>query len=203
MAVTALVIYTTGLLLAFGLRTFLHRRRTGDSGLRVEAGPAGSAAWWAKVAFLLAIVLGFAGPVAGLVGMAPLGPLDHPTVGYLGLVIAIAGVAATLAAQSAMGASWRIGVDPDERTDLVTEGVFALTRNPIFTAMIATSVGLTLMVPNALALAGLLVLIVAIELQVRVVEEPYLLATHGPAYRRYASRTGRFAPVLGRISPER
>lgn len=41
-----------------------------------------------------------------------------------------------LAAQQAMGRSWRIGVDTDERTELVTEGVFGLVRNPVFTAMI-------------------------------------------------------------------
>jgi protein-S-isoprenylcysteine O-methyltransferase Ste14 len=37
------------------------------------------------------------------------------------------------------GASWRIGVDPDERTTLVTSGPFAIARNPIFTAMAAAS----------------------------------------------------------------
>ncbi|MCM0674466.1 hypothetical protein NCC78_07160 [Micromonospora phytophila] len=58
-----------------------------------------------------------------------------------------------------MGTSWRIGVDPSERTELVTDGAFALARNPIFTAMAASTLGLTLMVPNAVALAALLVLV--------------------------------------------
>jgi protein-S-isoprenylcysteine O-methyltransferase Ste14 len=40
-------------------------------------------------------------------------------------------------------------------------------------------------------------LVVAIELQVRFVEEPYLVRTHGESYRAYCRRVGRFVPGLG------
>ncbi|MBG0823292.1 isoprenylcysteine carboxylmethyltransferase family protein [Planomonospora sp. ID91781] len=199
MAVTALIVYLVAMGLAFGWRTFAHWRRTGDSGLRLNAGPAGSIAWWAKTAFVAAIMLGLAGPLAAITGLAPLAVLDSPLAAAAGVVIAIGGTVATLAAQLAMGASWRIGVDAGERTDLVTGGPFALARNPIFTAMVTTSAGLTLMVPNPVALLALVVLVAAIELQVRAVEEPYLLAAHGRAYQRYASQVGRFVPGLGRL----
>ncbi|MDQ3757610.1 MAG: isoprenylcysteine carboxylmethyltransferase family protein, partial [Actinomycetota bacterium] len=66
----------------------------------------------------------------------------------LGLVLAVGGIAATLYAQIAMGSSWRIGVDPRERTELVTSGPFGLVRNPIFAAMLPTGLGLTLLVPS-------------------------------------------------------
>jgi protein-S-isoprenylcysteine O-methyltransferase Ste14 len=69
-----------------------------------------------------------------------------------------------------VGDSWRIGVAECERTRLVTAGAFRLVRNPIFTAMIATATGLTLLVPNAVAIAGLAALVVAVQLQVRLVE---------------------------------
>ena len=97
-----------------------------------------------------------------------------------------------------MGASWRIGVDPDERTGLVTHGLFALVRNPIFTAMLVTALGLTLMVGNVISLTGLAALFAALEVQVRLVEEPYLLTVHGPDYERYSTTAGRFLPGLGR-----
>ena len=57
-------------------------------------------------------------------------------------------------AQIAMGASWRIGVDPDERTELVMDGPFAVVRNPIFAAMLPTALGLTLLVPSWVAILG-------------------------------------------------
>ena len=199
MAVAALVLYLAALALAFGWRSLAQRRRTGDTGLRLDAGPAGSVAWWAKLLFLAALVLGVAGPIAELAGLPPIGLLDHVGVRLAGLTLVVAGVTATLAAQTHMGASWRVGVDAGERTTLVTGGAFALARNPIFTAMIVTTLGLALMVPNVVALAALVVLVVSVQLQVRAIEEPYLVRTHGSAYTDYAARVGRFVPGVGRL----
>ncbi|TDB95894.1 isoprenylcysteine carboxylmethyltransferase family protein [Actinomadura sp. 7K534] len=199
MAVAALVIYLIWAALAFGLRTFVQWRRTGDTGFRGGGLAKGSAQRWVRALFSAALLVGAAGPVAALAGLPAIGVLDHLAVHTTGVVVALAGVAATLAAQASMGDSWRIGVAEDERTDLVTGGPFALARNPIFTAMIATAAGLAAMVPNVIALVGLVVTVAAIEMQVRAVEEPYLLRTHGAAYADYAARVGRFLPGLGRL----
>jgi protein-S-isoprenylcysteine O-methyltransferase Ste14 len=43
--------------------------------------------------------------------------------------------------------------------------------------------------------------VAAIQMQVRAVEEPYLLRTHGDNYAAYAARVGRFLPGLGRLTP--
>jgi len=196
----ALGIYLAGLVLAFGWRSLAQWRATGDTGLRLDAGRRGTPRWWAKMLFAAALLLGVAGPSAGIAGMAPVQFLDHPVVLAAGLVLAVAGIAGVLTAQAAMGASWRVGVDPGERTALVTGGIFALARNPIFTAMAATSLGMAAMVPNPVALAAAAVLVAAIEVQVRAVEEPYLSRVHGAAYQAYAARVGRFWPGIGRLS---
>jgi protein-S-isoprenylcysteine O-methyltransferase Ste14 len=104
-----------------------------------------------------------------------------------------------LVAQLAIGDSWRIGVDEPERTDLVTAGPFGVVRNPIVAAMVPTSLGLALLVPNVVALAAFLALVSALELQVRLVEEPYLARAHGERYLAYASRVGRFVPGVGKL----
>ncbi len=122
----------------------------------------------------------------------PIGAVDGPGAHALGLVLFGLGLAATLYAQLAMGESWRVGVDESERTALVTDGPFALVRNPIFAAMIPTSLGLALMVPNVVALAGFAALVLALEIQVRLVEEPYLRRVHGQAY---ASVCGQDRPL--------
>jgi protein-S-isoprenylcysteine O-methyltransferase Ste14 len=97
-----------------------------------------------------------------------------------------------------MGASWRVGVDPDERTRLVTAGVYRVVRNPILTATIATFTGLVLMVPTVVAVVGLAAVVVGVQLQVRLVEEPILLRAHGDVYQRYRRTVGRFLPGVGR-----
>ncbi|KAA5835280.1 isoprenylcysteine carboxylmethyltransferase family protein [Saccharopolyspora hirsuta] len=85
-------------------------------------------------------------------------------------------------------------------TSLVTTGSFGLVRNPIFTAMIAAVAGLSLMVPNWLQLLGFACLVAAVEIQVRLVEEPHLARIHGAAYAAYAARVGRFLPGIGRAA---
>jgi protein-S-isoprenylcysteine O-methyltransferase Ste14 len=197
MEVAALVLYVVWFVLAFGLRTVISVRRTGDAGWRGLSGRPFSLEWSAGVLFGVALAIGVAAPVAGLFGMPTL--VTSSTLEWIGVATAAAGVLLTLAAQMSMGDSWRIGVDESERTELVTAGAFQLARNPIFTAMGVTAAGLTMMVPNALAVVGLLALVVALQLQVRGVEEPYLRATHGADYAAYASRVGRFVPQVGRL----
>ena len=201
MAELALILYAVYLLLAFGFRTLIQLRRTGSTGFHGLGGRPGSAEWVAGVGFTVALLLGAAAPVLAIVDvLKPIAGLDVAPLHVVGLVLAFVGIVATFYAQVAMGTSWRIGVDPAERTQLVTTGPFALVRNPIFAAMLPTALGLTLLVPSWIAIAGLAGLIVALELQVRVVEEPYLLRVHDGIYAEYAARVGRFVPGIGRLS---
>ena len=197
-AVAALVLYLVGVVAVFGVRTWLHRRRTGTSGYLGLSGAPGSAQWWGGVLFAVAVVLGAAGPALAVAGVGPQ-PADLPALlRWVGLMTGVLGFLGVLAAQSAMGSSWRIGVDPGERTSLVTGGVFALVRNPIFTAMITALTGVVLLAATGVTLGALVSLVVAVELQVRVVEEPYLRQVHGEQYTRYTARVGRFIPGVGR-----
>jgi protein-S-isoprenylcysteine O-methyltransferase Ste14 len=198
-AVLALALYAVYLGVGFGLRTWVQWRRTGDTGWRGISGRFGSTEWWAGVLFTAALVAGVLGPVTALLSLDPVAALDSSPVQLVGAALALAGIAATFATQLAMGTSWRIGVDETETTDLVTSGPFALVRNPIFTAMATTGLGLALTVPNLVALLGLVLLLVALQLQVRVVEEPHLLRTHGTTYASYAASVGRFIPGLGHL----
>ncbi|WP_223830331.1 methyltransferase family protein [Nocardiopsis quinghaiensis] len=199
MATAALSLYLLGLLLAFGLRSLLSWLRTGDTGFRRPGTDRLTPAWWGAVLFVVAVLLGPVAPAAVLAG-APFAPLAAPVpVGWGGIVLMVVGLVLVLASQAAMGASWRVGVDPDERTGLVTGGVFALVRNPVFTAMGLLLAGLVAAVPAVPSAAALAVFAVAVQTQVRAVEEPHLLRTHGRVYEDYAARTGRFLPGLGRL----
>jgi protein-S-isoprenylcysteine O-methyltransferase Ste14 len=201
MEALGLVLFLAYVVLAFGLRSVLQRRRTGSTGFHGISGRPGSVEWFAGVGFVVALVLGAAAPALALAGVVePIDALDSAALNVLGAVLAVAGILASLAAQVAMGSSWRIGVAEGERTTLVTTGPFALVRNPFFAALVPTALGLTLMVPSWVALAALAATFLAIELQVRIVEEPYLRQTHGADYATYAARVGRFVPGVGRLA---
>jgi protein-S-isoprenylcysteine O-methyltransferase Ste14 len=195
LVLTLLAIY---LAVAFGLRSYLQYRRTGSSGFRGISGPPLSVAWFGGVLFVIALVATVAAPLLAWRGIDP--ALSSPTVlrDAFGGVAFTAGTLFLLWSQGAMGRSWRIGVDHDEVTGLVTSGPFSWVRNPIFSGMLASGVGLVLLLPTVTSACAYTLLVVAIELQVRFVEEPYLLSVHGDSYRTYARRVGRFLPRIGR-----
>lgn len=201
MAGWALGLLTVYLLLAFGVRVAIALRTTGSTGIANPLGAPPLEALGGGL-FILALVMGSATPPLVLAGVLdPISSLDRTGFHAAGFVLGAVGIAGTFAAQLAMGASWRIGVDQSERTELVTGEVFALCRNPIYTFMVIAWIGLALLVPTWLSLASVPVGVLAFQIQVRLVEEPYLLATHGEAFGAYAARVGRFVPGLGRIPP--
>jgi protein-S-isoprenylcysteine O-methyltransferase Ste14 len=199
MPALALALFLLYGLLAFGVRMAVQFRRTGSTGFAGLHG-ATRMEWVCGSLLVLAIVLCTAGPALELANvLRPIEALTGRLADTLGIALASLGILSTVVAQFAMGDAWRIGVDPTERTTLVTDGPFAVVRNPIFAAMIPSFVGVALLAPNPVTLAGAILLIVALELQTRLVEEPYLAAVHGEQYAVYAARAGRFLPGIGRL----
>jgi isoprenylcysteine carboxyl methyltransferase (ICMT) family protein YpbQ len=169
---------------AFGARTLAQWRRTGDGGWRLGRphSPAEAAARGLLIgaAALTAASLAVGGDRGG-------SPAGLAVMGAAGLLV--------LVAQAQMGASWRIGVDPAERTALVEGGVYRWVRNPIYTGLAGYVAGHALALPHPLALAAVAAAVVGVEVQVRAVEEPYLRALHGDRWTAWAGRAGRFVPI--------
>jgi protein-S-isoprenylcysteine O-methyltransferase Ste14 len=193
------------MLIGFGVLTVLVRvaiqlAQTGRTGLVGFARGAGPLGWLSGLLFGGGMALG----VVSIVrvrndSLDTIGSLDVGGVHALGIVLASAAGLAVFFAQLGMGASWRIGVNKEERTDLVTSGWFSVIRNPIYTAMIVGWLGFAFLVPTWLGFAAPVVIALGLELQVRAVEEPYLTRTHGEQYRSYGARVGRFVPGIGRF----
>lgn len=198
----ASVLYIVFLLLAFGWRTWVRYRATGDTGYRGFSGDAG---WPERAAGILSvgsIALSVANGIFVSLGLlSPIALPQIPAPGIVGSAFVIAGAAFALKAQAFMGFAWRIGVDPDERLALVRSGPFNLARNPFFTGMLVATIGMAVAYPTLAGAAGCLLLALAVELQVRHVEEPYLAREFGAEYAEYAREVGRFTPWLGRLRP--
>jgi protein-S-isoprenylcysteine O-methyltransferase Ste14 len=195
-AVVALVTFIVGATAGAAWRMWWQWRRTGSTGFKGLGGSVGSAEWFGGLGFVLGVLVSFAAPVLQLAGVvAPV--VRSPWLVLVGIVLALVGIIGTVYAQLVMGSSWRIGVSENERTTLVREGVFGLVRNPIYVAMFVFWLGGTLIAPNIVAIVGYVLLVVSIEVQVRLVEEPHLLKVHGSSYREYAGTVGRFVPGVG------
>jgi protein-S-isoprenylcysteine O-methyltransferase Ste14 len=187
--------------LAFGVRIGIQLRRTGKTGVIGLREGAGAADWVSGILFVGGMAMGAISPILVLGDdLGTIDTLDVDALNVIGIVLAVAGGLAVFGAQLGMGESWRIGVSDEERTDLVTGGWFSLCRNPIYTSMIVGWLGLALLVPTWLGFTAAAVITAGLELQVRFVEEPHLVRTHGDEYRTYASRVGRFVPRIGRLT---
>lgn len=200
MAGWALGLLVAYLVLAFGVRVAVALRTTGATGIS-DLSSAPPVEVLGGGLFVAALIMGSATPPLVLADvLEPIEGLDTTPAHIAGFILAAIGIVGTFAAQMAMGSSWRIGVDPGERTELVTGGVFSLIRNPIYTFMVIAWIGLALLVPTWLSLVSVPLGILAFEVQVRLVEEPHLIRTHGEPYLAWASRVGRFVPGLGRLA---
>ena len=116
-------------------------------------------------------------------------------VAITGWVCIACGTIITVVAQGQMGRSWRIGID-DRPTDLIADGLFAWSRNPIFSGMILTLVGAVLIAPAVWSTLFASATVLLMALQTRY-EEKHLMELHGERYLAYARRVGRFLPGVG------
>ncbi len=191
-----------------GYRAARFQRRYGHSPIHRPAAEDRSAhAFLSRtlvVYFLMILVLG------GLVAIAP-GALEavdllfaRHTAGFQGPGIVLALVAGGIVwrAQEDMAASWRIGIEATERTELVTRGLFRFCRNPIYLGLQLGLVAFACLVPGYLTLMMLVASGFLFQVQARL-EEAYLLARHGEAYALYCRKVGRFLPFTGRWPSER
>ncbi len=121
----------------------------------------------------------------------PITPLENHIVKYIGLGLLLFALIWTVIAQSHMRNSWRIGIDTNSKTELVTTGLFSFSRNPIFFSMIANLFGLFVLTPNAMTGMIFILGYVLIQIQVRL-EEEFLLDVHGDIYRKYCDNVRRW-----------
>jgi protein-S-isoprenylcysteine O-methyltransferase Ste14 len=128
---------------------------------------------------------------------AALGGAPLRTGAASALGIAVMAVGALVAAVSifAMGRAWRIGIDPENRSELAEDGPYRWIRHPIYSGMLVVLVGTVILIPSGAVLVMALLTVLGITYQARR-EEQYLLGVFGQRYTQYLGRTGRFFPRL-------
>jgi protein-S-isoprenylcysteine O-methyltransferase Ste14 len=114
-------------------------------------------------------------------------------------LVAVACLVLTIDCWRRMGHHWRMDIS-DRNTALVTEGLFARIRHPIYAFSIAMMVATAAVLPSAAMLVVAVIHIVLMNVKARN-EEAHLARLHGEAYARYVQRTGRFFPAFAARNP--
>ena len=113
---------------------------------------------------------------------------------FTGFCVGMVGDLIFLISVLCMKDSWRAGIPNQDKTELVTDGIYAYSRNPAFLGFDLQYIGVLLMFCNLLTGVFTVFAVVMLHLQI-LQEERYLTATFGRAYLDYRNRVFRY---LGR-----
>lgn len=109
--------------------------------------------------------------------------------------IGVIALAATVKCWRRMGKDWRMAVTAEPDQALITDGLFARIRHPIYAFSILLMLCTLAVVPTLPMLVAAVVHLVMFVSKARN-EERHMLAVHGAGYASYLARTGRFLPRM-------
>lgn len=110
---------------------------------------------------------------------------------WAGVLLCALGAIVMVLSLVSFGSSFRVGIDTERPGDLVTSGVFAFTRNPIYVAFGVVLLGEFLIQPRWLQLVYLVAGIALFHRQV-LREEAYLGQRYCAGYAAYRERVRRY-----------
>jgi protein-S-isoprenylcysteine O-methyltransferase Ste14 len=113
------------------------------------------------------------------------------TISWTGVLFCLAGLSLFLWSLISFRQSFRVGIDPDSPDQLITDGVFAFSRNPIYVAFAIILIGEFLIFPNWITSIYLGAAAWLLHRQV-LREEEYLGGHYGQAYAEYRRRVRRY-----------
>ena len=117
--------------------------------------------------------------------------ISSAAIRYAGLILVLLGDLSFIIAMITMKDSWRAGIPSSDKTELVTNGIYKISRNPAFLGFDLTYIGLLISFSNILLLILTLFVVISMHMQI-LEEEKFLESAFGDSYRKYKSRTGRY-----------
>lgn len=117
--------------------------------------------------------------------------ISSAAVRWAGLTLVLLGNLSFITAMITMRDSWRAGIPGTDKTELVTKGIFSVSRNPAFLGFDLTYIGFLLTFGNAVLLFFTLFVIAAMHLQI-LEEEEFLESAFGEQYLAYKKKTARY-----------
>lgn len=110
----------------------------------------------------------------------------------VGIIIALAGTVVFACSVITMRDSWRAGVSETDKTELVTSGIYKISRNPAFLGFDLVYIGMLLMFFNWVLLGVSVFAMIMFHLQIVNVEEEFLITAFGKEYLDYKRKVNRY-----------
>jgi protein-S-isoprenylcysteine O-methyltransferase Ste14 len=117
--------------------------------------------------------------------------LDLRALKIMGLIIISLACVLGISTLITMKDSWRVGILPEQKTDLITNGFFKYGRNPFFLSFNLLFLGIFLEFPTLVYLIFYISFIIILHLIIRD-EEKHLMLQHGESYEKYKDSVNRY-----------
>lgn len=118
-------------------------------------------------------------------------PIAIPFLYITGLILALAGFSFFAISVITMRDNWRAGFDEKQKTNLVTKGIYTISRNPAFVGFDLMYIGCAMVFPFWLNIAAAAASLILFHVQIKS-EEKYLSGIFGKEYEAYKARVCRY-----------
>lgn len=143
--------------------------------------------WWTLTSLLILfgieIVLFYFGKINIM--------FNNKYLNIIGFIILFLGFLTMVIAHAQMGQSWRMGLDKKTKTKLISNGIFGISRNPVYLGLIIQGIAILMLLPDIFTLVLFLLLIIDLYIVIRQ-EEEFLKKEFGKEYLYYKTRVRRF-----------
>lgn len=131
-------------------------------------------------------------PVIQIISIFMYAGAMHILIRIVGIILTVAGVLAFILSVAQMKDNWRAGVQREEKTNLVTTGIYSVSRNPAFLGFDLMYIGILFSFFNWYLCVTTVIALVLFHLQIVNVEEEFLIEAFGEEYLQYKKKVCRY-----------
>ncbi len=142
-----------------------------------------------EITMKIAAILVF---IAGLVSIFLETGNSLTAIRIIGAITSVGGTVIFIVALWTMRDSWRAGVSKTDKTELITNGIYHISRNPAFLGFDLLYIGTLLMFFNWILCFLTVFAVIMYHLQIVNVEENFLLFAFGNEYLQYKKKVCRY-----------
>lgn len=116
---------------------------------------------------------------------------ENLMIRVIGLIMSGVGTSFFIIAMITMRDNWRAGIPDNDKTEMITKGIYKFSRNPAFLGFDLTYIGASLSFGNIFVFVIVVLTIILMHLQI-LEEEKFLEITFGTNYVNYKNKVGRY-----------